>query len=72
MTSESHLDDCASSSNDHDSMDAHALNEELSKFCEKLLSKYKALKKKIFELKENKNLFSKLDLVLQEKVEVSN
>jgi len=38
----SHLDDCASSSNDHaSSMDAHALNEQLSIFCENLLSKYK-------------------------------
>ena len=45
VNSDTHLDDCASSSNDHDSMNAHALNEELSEFCEKLLSKYKVLKK---------------------------
>ena len=33
---DTHLDDSASSSNDHhDSMNAHTLNEELSKFCEK-------------------------------------
>ena len=39
-------------------MDAHALNEELSMFCENMLSKYKALKSKSFDLKdENKNLF---------------
>ena len=37
---DSHLDDCANTSNDeHDSMDAHVLNEELSLFCENLLSK---------------------------------
>ena len=28
VTSDTHLNDCASSSNDHDNMDAHALNEE--------------------------------------------
>ena len=72
--SDIHLDDSASSSNDdHDSMNAHALNEKLSIFCENLLSKYKALKKKSFELKEeNKNLFSKLNMIVQERVEVSN
>ena len=37
--SDTHLDDSASSFNDgHDSMDAHALNEELSLFCENLLN----------------------------------
>jgi len=36
VTSDTHLDDCASSSNDHDSIDAHALNEELYMFCENL------------------------------------
>ena len=42
-------------------------------FCENLLSKYKALKSKSFELKkENKILFSKHNLVLQERVEISN
>ena len=63
--SDTHLDDSASSSCDENAMDAHALNEELFMFCENLLSKYKVLKSKSFELKEeNKNLFSKLDLVL--------
>ena len=38
-------DDCASSSNEY--VDAHALNEELSIVCEKLLEKYNLLKKKI-------------------------
>jgi len=33
VNSDTHLDDCASSTNDHDSMDAHALNVELSEFC---------------------------------------
>jgi len=38
-----------------------------------LLEKYKLLKKKSFELKEeNKNLFSKLNVILQERVEISN
>ena len=41
-------------------------------FCENLLSKYKALKNKSVDLKENKNLFSKLDMVLQERVEISS
>ena len=51
--SDTHLDDSATSSNDdHDSMNAHALNEELSLFCENLLNKYKLLKKKSFKLKE--------------------
>ena len=72
--SDTHLDDSASSSNDdHDSIDAHALNEELLLFSENLLEKYKLLKKKSFDLKEkNKILFSKLGMILQEKVEVSN
>ena len=73
INSDTHLDDYASFSNDHDSMDAHVLNEELSLFCENLLKKYKVLKNKSFELrKENENLFSKLEWVLQEKVDVSN
>ena len=37
ITLDSHFDDCASSFDDHDSIDAHALNEELSMFCENLL-----------------------------------
>ena len=53
-------------------MDADVLNEELSIVCENLLAKYKVMKKS-FELKEeNKNLFSKLDLVLQERDEISS
>ena len=47
--SDTHLDDSASSSyDDHDSMDVHALNEELFLFCENLLETYKLLKKEIF------------------------
>ena len=42
------VDDASSSSNDH--IDANALNEELSIVCEKLLEKYKVLKKKNFGL----------------------
>ena len=75
VQSESQLDndnDCASSSS-CDDFDAHALNEELSIVCEKLIEKYKILKKKRLGLeKENKCLHSRLDNVLQEKVEVSN
>jgi len=55
VTSECHLDDCTSSSDDHDSsMDAHILNKELSIFCENLLSKYKVLKSKNFDLQKEK------------------
>jgi len=58
--SDTHLDDSAGSFNDHDDMDVHALNEELSEFCENLLEKYKLLKKKSFDLKkENKNFVFK-------------
>ena len=38
VTSDTHLDDCANSSNDDNAMDAHALNEELFVFCENMLS----------------------------------
>ena len=70
--SETHLDDCASSSGD-DYIDADALNKELSIVCENLLAKYKVLKKKSLKLnKENKNLSSKLDIILQENDEISN
>ena len=74
VQSETHLNDCTSSSNDdYDSMDVDALNEEPSILCENLLEKYQVLKKKIIKLnKENKDLFSKLDLALQEKVKISN
>ena len=71
--SEPHLDcdDSASSSNDF--VDPHALNEELSIVCEKLLEKYKILQKKSLGLeKENKSFHSRLDIVLQEKEEISN
>ena len=56
VNSDTQLDDSATSSIDLDSsMNAHALNEELSMFCENLLSKYKVLKSKSFDLKrENK------------------
>ena len=38
-----------------------------------MLEKYKLLKKKSFTLiEENKNLSSKLDVILQEKIEISN
>ena len=43
VNSDTHLDDCANSSSNDNSMDAQALNEELSLFCENLLSNYKAL-----------------------------
>ena len=45
ITLDTHLDDCTNSYNDDNTMDTHVLNEELSIFCENLLSKYKALKK---------------------------
>ena len=64
---------CVSSSNDDNTMNAHALNEELSMFCKNLLSKYKFLKSKSFDLKKkNELLFSNLDLILKEKVEDSS
>ena len=74
VQSETHLDsnDCASSSS-CDDFDAHALNEELSIVCEKLIEKYKILKKKSLGIeKENKSLHSRLNNILQEKVEVYN
>jgi len=50
---DTHLVDSASSFNDdHDSIDVHDLNEELSLFCENLLNKYKLLKSKSFKLKK--------------------
>ena len=62
----------ASSSCD-ENIDAHALNEELSIVCEKLIEKYNILIKKSLGLNnENKNLSSRLDIVLQEKEEISN
>ena len=60
VNSNTHLDDCASSSSDN-YVNAYALNEELSIVCENLLEKYQLLKKKTFKIKEeNKDLFSKL------------
>ena len=44
VNSKTHLDDSVTSSGD-EYVDADALNEELSIICEKLLEKYKALKK---------------------------
>ena len=71
--SESQLDDNDASSSSNEYIDANTLNEELSIVCEKLLEKYNLLKNKSFELnKENKDLSSRLDLVLQEKVKISN
>ena len=53
VISDSHLDDCASTSNDdNDSMNAHMVNEELFKFCNNLLVKYKLLKNKSLDLKK--------------------
>ena len=72
--SEPHLDcDDSFSSSCNENVDAHALNEELSIVCEKLIEKYKILKKKSLGLEnENKSLHSRLNNVLQEKVEVYN
>ena len=67
--SETHLDDnddCASSSNDY--VDPHALNEELSLVCEKLIEKYNILKKKSLGINnENKNLIARLMLFCKKK-----
>jgi len=63
VTSDTNLDDFATSFNNDNVMDAHALNEELFMFCENLLSKYKVLKSKSYDLKKKNELFSKLDLV---------
>ena len=71
--SETQLDSDDASSSCNDYVDPNALNEELSIVCENLLEKYKVLKKKTFKLtKENKELFSKFDIVLQERDEISN
>ena len=71
VQSESQLDDNVASSSCDENIDAHALNEELSIVCEKLIEKYNLLKKKTCALnKENEKLSSKLDLVLQEKDEI--
>ena len=73
VQSESQLDSFDASSSYDENIDAHALNEELSIVCEKLIEKYKILKKKSLGLnKENKILISRLDIILQEKEEISN
>ena len=62
-----------SSSYCNECMEAQAINNELAKRCEKLLEKYKLLKKDNIGLKEeNKNLSSTLENVLQEKEEISS
>ena len=71
INSDTQLDDSSSSSCD-DNMDADALNEELSIVCENLLEKYKVLKKSLKLKEENKDLFSKLHMTLQERVEISS
>ena len=61
--SDTQLDSASSSCDDF--VDPHALNEELSIVCEKLIEKYKGLKKKSLEIeKVNKSLHSRLDKVL--------
>ena len=72
--SEPHLDcDDSDSSSCNENIDPHALNEELSIVCEKLIEKYNLLKKKSLGLNnDNKNLIARLDVVLQEKEEIAN
>ena len=48
VNSETQLDSASSSFDDLDSMDADALNEELSIVCENLLEKYKVFEKENF------------------------
>jgi len=73
VQSELQLDSDNASSSCDEIIDPHALNEELSIVCEKLIEKYKILKKKSLGIeKENKSLHSRLDIVLQEKEEISN
>ena len=57
--------DASTSSYCNECLEAQAMNNELAKICENLISKYKLLKKNNLVLKEeNKNLSSRLDLVL--------
>ena len=56
--------DVSTSSNCNECMDAQALNDELAKNCENLISKYKLLKKDNFGLKEENENLSQLDLRL--------
>ena len=73
VNSDTQLDDNDASSSSNEYIDANALNEELSLVCENLLEKYHVLKNKSFKLnKENKNLCSKLDLISQERDEISS
>ena len=73
VQSETQLDSFDSTSSCDEFVDAHALNEELSIICEKLIEIYKVLKKKSLVIeKENKSLHSRLNNILQEKVEVYN
>ena len=68
VNSETQLDDCASSSGD-DHMDVNALNEELSMICEQIISKFEVLNNRSSKLKEeNENLFSTLNIVIQERM----
>ena len=68
--SDTQLDSANSSCDEY--IDANALNEELSIVCAYILEKYQLLKKKSFKLKEeNKDLFSKLNMALQERYEIS-
>ena len=61
--------DASTSSYCNECLEAHAMNDELAKNCENLISKYKLLKKESLGLKEeNKNLSSRLEIVLQERV----
>ena len=62
VQSETQLD-ASSSSYCNECLDAQAMNDELAKNCENLISKYKLLKKKNLALKEeNKSLSSDLRL----------
>ena len=69
VQSETQLDSFDSCSSCYEYVDANTLNEELSIVCEKLIEKYKVLKKKSLGIeKENKSLHSRLNNVLQENV----
>ena len=52
VKSDTHLDDYYNSSIYDNAMNGHALNKKLLMFCENLLSKYKVLKNKSFDLKK--------------------
>ena len=64
VQSESQLD-ASSSSYCNECLEAQAMNDELAKNCENLISKYKLLKKDSHGLKEeNKNLSYRIEIVL--------